>query len=118
MTTFSSRVQILTIENETRKSKRTGADYEHFVARSILLADDGAVVTVGTLRVPPALREGLAVGTYRASFSLQVPDFGDNKGEIQAVLTALVPEPSPARGTAAGVSLPASKAPVAPAAGN
>lgn len=118
MTTFSSRVQILTIENETRKSKKTGADYEHFVARSILLADDGAVVTVGTLRVPPALRDGLTVGTYRASFSLQVPDFGDYKGEIQAVLTALVAEPIPARGAVAGVSVPASKSTPAAPAGN
>lgn len=100
MSNFSSRVQILTVENEARKSKKTGADYTHFVARAILLGDGGEVVTVGALRVPPAMREQVQVGTFRASFSLQVPDWGDDKGDIVAVLTALVPEP--AKGT--GVS--------------
>lgn len=89
---FSSRIQVLTVENEDRKSKRTGNEYKHFVARAILLADDGEVVTVGALRVPPSLREQVKVGTFRASFSLQVPDYGDDKGDIVAVLTQLVPE--------------------------
>lgn len=91
MTTFSSTVQILTVEDETRKSKRTGNEYTHFVARAILLGDDGQPVTVGALRVPPALREQVKVGTFRVNFALQVPDYGDDKGDIVSVVTGLVP---------------------------
>ena len=44
------------------------------------------------------MREQVQVGTFRASFSLQVPDWGDDKGDIVAVLTALVPEPAKGAG--------------------
>ena len=100
---FSSRIQILTVENENRKSKRTGNEYTHFVARAILLDDAGGVVTVGALRVPPAMRDQVKVGSFRASFSLQVPDYGDDKGDIVAQLVELVPDVvrAPAKAVAA-----------------
>ncbi len=95
MTTFSSTIQILSVEREDRKSKRTGTDYKHFAARCILLGDDGEVVTVGALRTrDEALQNLCQPGTFRATFALQVPDYGDNKGDIVAVLTKLTPVPS------------------------
>lgn len=95
MTTFSSTINILTVENEERTSKRTGNKYQHFVARAILLDDAGKVVTVGALPVRnEALRSQVKPGVYRAGFSLQVPDYGDDKGDICAVLTSLTPVPA------------------------
>lgn len=92
MSTFSSKIQILTVENEERTSKRTGNKFTHFAARSILLDDDGQVVTVGALRVrSDALRSQCKPGLFTAGFALQVPDFGDDKGDIVAVLTSLTP---------------------------
>lgn len=92
MTTFSSVIQVLSIENEERVSKSKGTKYQHFAARCILLSDEGEVITVGSLtgrRVPPELRDSLKVGTHRAHFALKVPDYGDDKGEIVSVLTGL-----------------------------
>lgn len=94
MSKFSSTVQVLLVE--TTQSKKlnpdTGKPYEQVAARCILLADNGKdVITVGRLRVPPVLREVVRPGTFRADFTLQVPDYGDNKGDIVAMLTGLVP---------------------------
>lgn len=92
MSTFSSTIQILAVENEEKTSKRTGSKYQHFAARSILLSDDGEVITVGALRTRnEELQKQCKPGTYRATFTLQVPDYGDNKGDIVAELTALTP---------------------------
>lgn len=102
MTQFSSTVQILSVENEERTSAK-GNKYQHFAARAILLADTGEVVTVGALRTrSEALQKLCRPGTFRATFALQVPDWGDNKGDIVAVLTSLT-------------ELPAQPAPGAPA---
>lgn len=89
---FSSTIQILSVENEERTSKRTGNKFQHFAARSILLSDEGEVITVGALRTRnEELQKQCKPGTYRATFALVVPDFGDNKGDIVAELTALTP---------------------------
>jgi len=93
---FSSTIQVLKVENEERTSKKTGDKYTHFAARCILLDDDGGVVTVGLLssrRMAPELREQVKVGTYRATFAIQVPDYGMDKGEMVSMLTGLVPFP-------------------------
>lgn len=94
MTTFSSRVQVLKVETTDSKTidAATGKPFQRTAARCILLDDGGAVVTVGRLRVPKALVPTVREGLFRASFALRVPDFGDNKGDIVAELTALVPE--------------------------
>lgn len=97
----SSRLNILKIENEVRKSKRTSNDYNHFAARCIVLADDGSVMTVGTLRSDQCateLREYLKPGMeglYRAGYGLRVPDFGDEQGNVVCLCTSLTPETPP-----------------------
>lgn len=95
MSNFSATIQILAVENEMRKGKKPPFnEYQHFAARSILLDDAGNPVTVGSLRTRnQALQALCSPGTYRAGFSLQVPDFGDDKGDICAVLTSLTPVP-------------------------
>ena len=97
MTTFSSTVQILAVENEIKVSKRTGKEFQHFAARAILLDDAGGVVTVGALRTrDEKLQKLCQVGRFRAGFTLMVPDYGDDKGDIVAVLTSLTPIGAPA----------------------
>lgn len=92
MTSFSSTVRILSVENEERTSAK-GVKYSHFAARSILLADDGeTVITVGALRTRDVnLQKKCVPGVFRATFAMQVPDWGDSKGDIVAVLTDLTP---------------------------
>lgn len=96
MTTFSSTIRILAVENEERTSGK-GNKFQHFAARSILLADDmETVVTVGALRTrDEALQKQCVPGLFKATFALQVPDWGDNKGDITAVLTHLTPVQQP-----------------------
>lgn len=91
---FSSTITVLKVEREERTSKRTGNAYNHFAARVILLDDAGEVLTVGVInsrRITPELRESIKPGTFRATFALQVPDFGDDKGDVIALLTDLTP---------------------------
>jgi hypothetical protein len=88
MSSFSSTVQVLTIESEMRKRKKDGAEYPHWVARCILLDDNDNPVTVGAMRVAPDLRTQIpGPGKYRVSYSMQVPDWGDNKGEITPTIS-------------------------------
>ena len=92
---LASRLQILAVENEERISKSKNTPYRHFVARAVVMADDGTVITVGALRsnqVLPALRDTVKVGTFRCGFSVMVPDWGDNKGDIVSVVTELTPD--------------------------
>lgn len=94
---FSSTIQVLKVENEERTSKRTGNSYNHFAARVILLTDEGEVDTVGVInsrRITPELRDSMKLGTYRATFALKVPDFGEDKGDVVCMLTGLVPFPA------------------------
>lgn len=89
---FSSTIQILKI-NEVEKgiAKKTGQPWERHTAECMLLNDDGTIDCVGRLVIPTAMRETLQVGTFRAGFSLVVPTFGDQKGDISARLTSLLP---------------------------
>lgn len=89
---FSSTLQILKINAvESGISKKTGSAWERHTAECMLLADDGSIECVGRLVIPPTMRESLAVGTFRASFALVVPTYGDAKGDITARLTGLLP---------------------------
>lgn len=93
--TLASRLNILAVENEDRVSKLKGTTYRHFVARAVVMADDGTVITVGALRssqVLPALRDTVKVGSFRCGFSVMVPDWGDDKGDIVSILTELTPD--------------------------
>lgn len=89
--TFSSIIKVLTVEVTDSKTidATTGQPFKRTAARCILLNDDGSVNTVGRLRVPKSLVPLVKVGDFRATFGLRVPDFGDNKGDIVAELTAL-----------------------------
>jgi len=91
-------INILALEQETRHSKRTGNDYNHFAARCIVLNEDFSPVTVGTIRsdaISPELRANVAVGLFRAVFSLVVPDFGKDQGNIVSRLVSLTPVTPP-----------------------
>lgn len=89
---FSSTIQILKV-NEVEKgvAKKTGQPWERHTAECMLLADDGSIECVGRLVIPATLRESVSVGTFRAGFSLVVPTFGDQKGDITSRLVSLQP---------------------------
>lgn len=91
-----STIEILAVENEQRNSKRTGNDYTHFAARCVVRDDNGTPVTVGTIRsdaIAQELRDQVKPGLYRAGFSLVVPDFGKDQGNIVSRLVSLMPFP-------------------------
>jgi len=96
MSNFST-INILKV-NEVEKgiSKKTNQPWERHTAEAVCLLDDGSVECVGKLDIPPALRGQLAVGVFRAGFSLHVPTFGDQQGKITSRLVSL--QPVPARG--------------------
>lgn len=100
---FSSRINVLAVENEERTSKRTNNKYTHFKASCIVLDDAGGVITVGALRsdqIVPELRDQLkpgVTGLFRVGYGLRVPDFGEQKGDVVAMVVQLTPEkPAPA----------------------
>jgi hypothetical protein len=90
---FSSIMQILLIEKQLTKktNPETQKPWEIPYARCLLLADDGSVITVGRLKIPRALENMVKVGIFHADFSLVVPDYGDDKGDIVSQLTGLRP---------------------------
>lgn len=104
---YTSTIQILKVSTELSRKLNpdTGKPYETLVARTALINDDGELETVGRLRVPRDLVDQVKVGTFRASFALRVPDYGQDKGDVVSVLTGLVPVP-PARQPAAAASAP------------
>lgn len=92
---FSSILQVLKVEEQVSKTTdpKTGQPYVRHFARCVLVNDDGTVNNVGRLRIPRDLVEQVKVGTFHAGFALDVPDYGDNKGDIVAKLTSLVAAP-------------------------
>ena len=98
----TSTIQILKLETKFSKKldPNTGKPFESPEARVALLDDDGVLETVGRLRVPRALADSVKLGTFRASFALTVPDYGENKGDVVSQLTGLMPM-APARAPAA-----------------
>ncbi|MET3181117.1 UNVERIFIED_ORG: hypothetical protein ABIC43_004286 [Variovorax guangxiensis] len=91
---YGSILQIHVVETEVGKkvNPNTGKPNEWKVARCNVLADDGEeVVTVGRFRVPRELEAVAVKGKYRCSFALGVPDWGQDKGDIDAIITQLTP---------------------------
>lgn len=88
---FTSLLQILTVEAVDTKfmDETTKQPLKRHTARCILLNDDGSVNTVGSMRVPKPLVDKVKPGTFRAGFALAVLDYGDRKGEVQAMLVSL-----------------------------
>lgn len=98
MSAYSSRIQILVVENEERTSKAKGTKYQHFEAHSICLDDAGNPICVGVLRdISPDIRATCVPGVYRADFAMQRVTYGDKQGQIVAMITKLTPEPQSAR---------------------
>lgn len=98
---FSSTLQILKVNAmESGVAKATGKPWDRQTAECMLLADDGTIECVGRLVLPTALRESAAVGIFRAVFALVVPTFGDQKGDVTARLSSLIPVPVPLGKTA------------------
>jgi len=91
-------------EVETGTSTKTGKPWERHTAECVVLLDDGSVECVGKLDIPPSMRGQLAVGVFRAGFSLHVPTFGDQQGKITSRLVSL--QPVPVRGAAPAAARP------------
>lgn len=110
MANFSSTIQVLKL-NEVEKgtSRKTGQPWERHTAECVLLADDGSIECVGKLNIPEPLRGAVTTGTFRAGFTLHVPTFGDQQGQITSRLVSLTPVP------VRGASAPAPKAAAAAA---
>lgn len=93
---FSSTIQVLKVDDPVEKtSPKDGSKYMVHTAQTALLLDDGSLDKVGRLRIPEALRDTVKVGTFRASFALEVAQWGLNKGDVIATLTGLVPVSRP-----------------------
>lgn len=103
---FTSTIQILKVNDvEKGVSKKTGQPWERHTAECVLLDDSGEIECVGKLNLPEPLRATAAKGVFRAGFSLVVPIFGDQQGQITARLVSL--QPVPTRGAAAPAPAPA-----------
>lgn len=91
---FSSTIQILKVDAPVEKtSPKDQSKYMVHTAQTALLDDNGELQKVGRLRIPESMREKVKVGTFRASFSLGVAEWGQNKGDVMAVLADLMPLP-------------------------
>ncbi len=98
---FASTIQILKVDPvETRKSPKDGSEYQIHTAQTALLNDDGELEKVGRLRIPEQMREKVKVGIFRASFALEVAQWGQNKGDVIAQLVDLIPVPAKRPATA------------------
>lgn len=91
---LSSTIQILKVDAPEEKNSKDGGKYTVYTAQTALLSDEGELLKVGRLRIPEALREQVKVGTFRASFALEIAPWGLNKGDVIASLTGLIPVPS------------------------
>lgn len=103
---FSSTIQVLKVDEPVEKiSPKDQSKYTIFTAQTALLDDKGELQKVGRLRIPENMREKVKVGIFRAAFSLEVAQWGLNKGDVIASLTDLVelPPSSLRRGPAAPV---------------
>lgn len=98
---MQTNLEILLINKKEGTSKKTGSAYSISEAHCVLRDDKGAPGGVGVLTVPKALEGVAAVGTFRATFGLEAPTFGENAGKVVAVLTGLEPvtarQPQPAK---------------------
>lgn len=89
---FSSTIQVLKVDApEEKTSPKDGSKYTVHTAQTALLLDDGSLDKVGRLRIPEKMRDVVKVGTFRASFALEVAQWGQNKGDVIATLTGLLP---------------------------
>ncbi len=88
---FTSLLQVLKVDDVEKKTGKDGSEYTIHTAQCALLSDDGVLEKVGALRIPERMRESVKVGTFQASFALEVAQWGKSKGEVMAALVGLVP---------------------------
>lgn len=92
---FTSMIQVLKVDTpEEKTSPKDGSKYMVHTAQTALLLDDGTLDKVGRLRIPEKMRELVKVGVFRAGFSLEVAQWGLNKGDVIAALVSLQPVPT------------------------
>lgn len=103
---FHSLIQVLKVDPVEEKTGKDGSKYTIRTAQTALLADDGSLEKVGRLRIPERMADQVKVGTFRAGFSLEVAQWGQNKGDVIASLVSLIQQP--VRG-AAPAAAPAAK---------
>lgn len=91
---FTSTIQVLKVDApEEKTSPKDGSKYTVRTAQTALLNDDGTLDKVGRLRIPERMAELVKVGIFRAGFSLEVAQWGQNKGDVIAALVSLQPVP-------------------------
>jgi len=90
---FSSTIQVLKVDTPEEKTGKDGSKYTIRTAQTALLTDEGKLDKVGRLRIPDRLAEVVKDGVFRASFALEVAQWGQNKGDVIATLTGLIPVP-------------------------
>lgn len=89
-------IQILKVDTPDEKiSPKDGSKYTIRTAQTALFDDDGVLSKVGRLRIPEAMADSVKVGMFRATLSLDVASWGQNKGDIVAMLVGLVPIAAP-----------------------
>jgi len=93
MSQFFSMIQVLKVDEPVEKKGKDGGTYTVRAAQTALLDDNGELQKVGRLRIPESMVEKVKVGTFRAQFSLEVAQWGQNKGDVIASLTDLMPVP-------------------------
>lgn len=91
---FTSTIQVLKVDTpEEKTSPKDGSKYMVHTAQTALLTDDGKLDKVGRLRIPEKLRDTVKEGVFRASFALEVAQWGQSKGDVIASLVGLIPVP-------------------------
>lgn len=89
---FFSQIQVLKVDEPVvKKSPKDGSEYTIYTAQTALLDENGVLEKVGRLRIPESMRDKVKVGVFRAGFSLEVAQWGQNKGDVIASLVDLMP---------------------------
>lgn len=92
MSKFTSMIQVLKVDDPVEKtSPKDQSKYMVYTAQTALLDDEGKLEKVGRLRIPESLRETVKEGIFRASFALEVAQWGQSKGDVIASLVGLLP---------------------------
>lgn len=89
---FSSTLQVLKVDTPEERTY-DGKTFMVHTAQTALLLDDGTLDKVGRLRIPESMVDKVKVGVFRASFSLEVAQWGKSKGDVIASLVGLDPVP-------------------------
>jgi len=87
---MQSIIEILKV-NELRSGTKDGRQWTFQDAECLLRDDTGAVVEVGVLPIPEAMREQAKPGVFIGTFALRASKMRDAGRRIEPVLTGLQP---------------------------